>query len=710
MVTEKGIIMKRFCKIYGLILATILMTFMMSASIFAAGSLTATADKDSCANGDTVTVSIQAEADAASTIPPQITVEFNSNRLSFENCSAEYGGGGGGLITINDTAADITFTTISGGTAVVDVSAVLDEDATDIQKTSIIIAVDGEDTAIGTDTVASTDTGVMEGVIDAGDGRAVQAVFAEEFMPILFHKATAQYQGQTVECAQYDMADLTLLYTTDTSGQDGKFCMYNVVSGELSDFRMIQGIENRFIIVLNECDSDIPEGYTKAVLDWNGQTLTAYMNVEAASGNETTFGGLSANDFFLVYGLSSEGSKGWYQYDRVDGTYQRFLQVTSGAGATSEDESASGNDTDNETFLDEYLSGQVQMILLFVFFGLALILLIVVIVLAVKCADYNNYEYIDPDEYYQDEEEEYVRPVRGGRTAASIVNQSMNDEEDDEDETDSEEDDNEEDVRREKAAVVNEQDDEEAESDDEMPKMNNPYEEMARNDRKQKRVELPEDMFPEEGDEMEEDYFDPRMSRKERKAYEKQLRREEKEAAKEEKWRLKEEKKAAKMRNKGYEEASPMDWSSFGEDLNSREDDRRPMGKGNMPKYMTGEEDISSSETVQEDINSNNYSDENYREEIQEEPVQEEKKLPPRKLSPEMSEMRAAESAKALKEDELRKKQKRLFEQQQRLEEQRRIQEEQEREAMKKEQQSFVMRTAPDEDLDEDFQFEFLNL
>lgn len=682
--------MKSFQKILGVAFATTIMAFSMVSSVFAEGSLETSVDKNSCANGESFRLTINAQADEGSTLPPQITVEFNANRLSFDNCSSEYGGGGGGLVTINDTDVTIDFTTLSGGEANIDITAVLDEDSTDIQKSTVTISVDGEDTAAGTDGNTVSNTGVEEGTIDAGDGRVVQAVFADEFMPVLFHKATTSYQGETVECAQFDMGDMTLLFTTDAMGNDGKFKIL-AMDGSLSDFRMIQGIENRFIIVLAECEGEIPAGYTKAVLEWEGQALTAYMDINVASGNAEAFNGVMPSDFFLVYALSSEGTKGWYQYDQKEGTYQRFVMTTGdvvASGDTSNIENE-GSD-DKETFLDDFMSRQAQMICLLVFFGLCIILIIVVIVLAVKCSEYSGYDYYDPDDYYgqpEEDEREYVRTSsKGAVTAASIVEESMSeDEEPDGDDVEE----NEEESSSEEVAADGEESDDEA---DDMPKMNNPYEEMARRDR----INQSRDSYEEEEDvEDDENYFDPRMSRKERKQYEKELRRQEKEAAREEKWRLKEEKKAAKMRNRGYEEASPMDWASFGEDMKDSDDDRRPVGRTKLPKYMEEADEEQDNIPQEEAV------------EVQEE----EAKLPVRKINPELSEARAAESAKALKEDELRKKQKRLFEQQQRLEEQRRIEEEQLAEAQKMEQQKFIVGTRPeDEDLDEDFQFEFLDL
>lgn len=659
-------------KILGALFATAVLCSFIPKNVYAQGSVNVTADKESCENGEAVSVTISATADEGSAVPPQISVEYNSNRLSFDNCSTEYGGGGGGLITINDTDATIDFTTLSGGDATINVTAVLDEDSTDVQTASVVISVAGEDTAAGTDDVGSSSLGVEASTIDTGDGRVVQTVFADEFMPVLFIKSTTDYQGQPTECASFSMGNMALLYTTDAMGNDGKFCIYNSATGELSDFRMIQGIENRFIIVLSECEGEIPSGYTKAVLDWNGQTLTAYMDTNAS--NEMAFAGVNPSDFFLVYGLSSEGTKGWYQYDQAEGTYQRFLQYEGAVSSVVND----GNDSESTeegiaTIFDDYISRQVQTILLIVFLALVLILLIVVIVLAVKCSEYGGYEYVDPDDYYaQDPYEGTGEPYRQEQptvkkksvTAASVAYESMNEdeegEEDEEDET-----------------IADTTDDAETEA----------VEEVADED---------EGVIRYEDDE----YFSPHMSKKEAKAREKEQRRLEKEALKEEKWRAKEEKKARKMRERGYEEASPMDWSNFSEDMDSEEDSRRPMGKSSLPKYMMGDEEV-----AEEDVKE---VAENIEDEVTEVIEEKEEKLPARRINPELSERREQESLKALKEDELRQKQKRLFEQQQRIEEQRRIEEEQKALEQKKEQEKFILNQQPDEDLDEDFQFEFL--
>lgn len=633
--------MRKSLKITTSLMAIGLGMLLFARPVMAEGNLNVAIDKETCELGESVSVTIEAQIPDDSAVPPQIGIEYNPNRLQFDNCSCEYGGGGGGLITLNEKSATIDFTTLSGGNAEIKVAGILSEDSGEIESTSVTVAVNGEDTAVGTDAAPASSTGVESTTIDTGDGRVIQSVFADEFMPSLFHKETCDYQGQTVECARFDMGDMTLVYSSDFSGNDGKFMIYNTATGEMSDFRMIQGIENRFIIVLNECEGDIPSGYTKAVLDWNGQTLTAYMNMDAANGTAPTFGNLSASDFFLVYGLSSEGNRGWYQYDQNEGTYQRFFALAGEGAGNSSADSDDEADSNEKTFLDEYLSRKVQMILLLVFAALTLILLVVVIVLAVKKSGYDDYYQ---DDYYGDEEDDEDDDDRDGRTrktksgtitAASIVTSQMGEIPDDEDEEDDEdEDDSDEDDEEDEPEDSDEEDDEDDEEDDE--------------------------------DEEEEERY---LSRRELK-----------EAKREEKWRQKEEKRAAKQRAKGYEEATPMDWSSFKKDDSVRDDEEDQV-----------EEDEAEEEVVPP------YVSEKKRE-----------ALPPRKKV--INDEQEAEKRAIAREEEQRERQKRLFEQQQRIEQQQQLEKQRREEEQKREQQQFISSQQMDEDLDEDFQFEFLNL
>ena len=392
---------------------------LLSVSVFA-GTVTATGDKETAAVGDTYTVNIVIEGAEGAAVAPDVSVHYDVNRLEFVSCTGEYGGGGGGLVTINSSNADLTFNILSGGQADVDVFATFDGDS-EPQIVTATVMVDGEDTAkINENAREDTGTGIEAGTVATADGKYVSSVFADEFMPIGFSKTTVTYEEQMVEAAQFDMGGIVLLYVTDADGNNGNFDMYDQTTGELSDFLQISGIENRFIIALKAGpDVSVPDGFTKATLNWNSQTLEAYAYTGEAGGaaSEGSDGAIAGgvapvdiNDFFLIYAISSEGNKGWYMYDQNEGTYQRYVQNLhvggkgniSGSGENLISKITSPNADSEEGGVN------VMLIIVIACAVLLVALIVTVIIMAVKLHEFNSYEYIDEDEDSFEEPDEYL--------------------------------------------------------------------------------------------------------------------------------------------------------------------------------------------------------------------------------------------------------------------------------------------------------------
>ncbi|MDY5640208.1 MAG: cohesin domain-containing protein [Lachnospiraceae bacterium] len=414
--------MKRYMnKKLGIVLKSMVVAvsvmLLLSVSVFA-GTVTATGDKETAAVGDTYTVNIVIDGAEGAAVAPDVSVHYDVNRLEFVSCTGEYGGGGGGLVTINSSNADLTFNILSGGQADVDVFATFDGDS-EPQIVTATVMVDGEDTAkINENAREDTGTGIEAGTVATADGKYVSSVFADEFMPVGFSKTTVTYEEQMVEAAQFDMGGIVLLYVTDADGNNGNFDMYDQTTGELSDFLQISGIENRFIIALKAGpDVSVPDGFTKATLNWNSQTLEAYAYTgeagEAASG-EAVSGGVAPvdiNDFFLIYAISSEGNKGWYMYDQNEGTYQRYVQNLHAGGKGNI--SGSGENLISKITspgADSEEGGVNVMLIIVIACAVLLVALIVtVIIMAVKLHEFNSYEYIDEDDY--EGEDSYEAPA-----------------------------------------------------------------------------------------------------------------------------------------------------------------------------------------------------------------------------------------------------------------------------------------------------------
>ncbi|MCR5788766.1 MAG: hypothetical protein K6G83_02665 [Lachnospiraceae bacterium] len=380
--------------------------------VYAAGTVTVTTDSEAgAALGAPVTVTFEAASDGDGAEPPSITVDYDPNRLELTDAGGVEYGGGGGSVFFSDMSATLTFTTLSGGNAVVTVSAILDGDGAEVPTGSVTIPVEGEDTAAllseNAAVMPPSDTGVTAQTIPSSDSSVmISTVFPSEYMFPYFHKETIVYQGTQTEAAKFDMGDVVLLYTTDQSGQNGAFKIYNEASGELSDFRPIEGPEDKYIIILKApVDVEPPAGYSKATLMWNDdQSFEAYLQI--GDGEEAV-----NPDFFLLYAISSEGNTGWYRYDKVEGTYQRYDMDTAGEGVSEDEEEFS--------LFGIPLLG---CIIIGVLALLVIIMLIILIISLLKIKEYESYEYIDEDEEappaMQGTEQAQVRPA--GRQTGRI--------------------------------------------------------------------------------------------------------------------------------------------------------------------------------------------------------------------------------------------------------------------------------------------------
>lgn len=522
--------------ITGIVLAVamVVTTYTMAK---ADGKVSVTADKETAAVGDTLTLSIKVEGTDGDAEKPEVSVNFDTNRLSFSACSTEYGGGGGGLVTL-DTSADLAFTILSGGQASVDVTAIFDGDGANAQTASATVMVEGEDTAAmneGAGTEAGT--GIEAGTIATSSGKLVSSVFADEFMPVGFYKTTVSYEEQMVEAAQFDMGGIVLLYVTDADGNNGNFNVYDQTTGELSDFLQISGIENRFIIALKAGpEVTIPEGFSVANLQWNAQTLEAYAYTGELPADST----VSANEFFLLYAISSEGNMGWYIYDQNEGTYQRFISGLYASKPASTDDLLSQITAPVSGDGEE---GGINVLLIIVIaLGVLLLgLIITVIVMAVKLHEYNSYDYIDEDE---DDDTEYnVKASSMHISSKKVAEPAAND-------------------FAQRLAV------EKDSMPEEMPRTKNIYEQYRDEDDSENlnKVEQSKQSAYERDELVDEDaLFSPREMKREARNYEddeypEKLSRADKKAMKaEEKARKKEEKRLKKE----YGEFGPVDWQSW---------------------------------------------------------------------------------------------------------------------------------------------------
>lgn len=529
-------------------LATVGCLYFATAA-YAAGSVTVTADKETAVVGENIRITVEATDPSDGAEAPEISVEYDPNRLAYLNCDATCDGGAGGLLKLTDTKANIDFSVLSGGMATVNVSAILGGDGADVQSGSVSVSVEGEDTAAGMGAEAMpVATGVEAGTIMSSDGtKVVSTVFPDEFMPPSFTKITTTYQGQQTEAAQFN--DVVLLYMTNTDGSNGGFYRYDETTGEISDFVSINGIEGKFIIMLPAGAVPVPEGFTKAKLKWGEEKeLEAYMVTDDAltSADESEADsaisgmGVSSSEFFLVYAENADGNKFWYMYDTVEGTFQRYLPIATSKSEKSGLASLMSSASDGE---DDGNGSTVKLIIIGVLALIIVIMAIIMLNMFLKLRDYQSYDYIDEDDI---------------------------EEEDEEDEEDKEDDEQEASERPVEKSIARTKESERT------------YRKQIRAVEKQFEDEFEGDddlEILEDEEMMEEEFVEPKKRSSKKSAV--------KELTKEEKRELKEQQKAEKARRKhmgDFEAAGSIDWSEMENQMKNTDDERRP--RGNNPEML----------------------------------------------------------------------------------------------------------------------------
>lgn len=147
----------------------------------------------------------------------------------------------------------------------------------------------------------------------------IQTTISEDMLPDGCVKTSATFNGQAVEAALFEKGGLTLLYALSADGVSGEYFIYNEGTGKLQFFVQIYSIENRFIIPI-EAQDNPPSQFTKDHMQWNNSSIPAFVLADTSVAN--------AEAFYLLYAVSNEGERGFYLYDALEGTYQRFLNYT----------------------------------------------------------------------------------------------------------------------------------------------------------------------------------------------------------------------------------------------------------------------------------------------------------------------------------------------------------------------------------------------
>lgn len=386
--------MKKLKKLFVLVMCAAAVFTVCKIDSFAAGGQLRFSDPSTTvgANVD-VTAKLSAD-DSLGSVSASLTYDSQYLRFVGGNGAVDSGGtiqltgDGGGNSEVDWT---LQFQALAEGSTQITISSVSakSSDGGDVSVTqgnSTVTIGPGDPSLITqTDQPAAGSGGGGNIEID-GQTYTVSTEIPDILIPEGFVKADMTYGGQVYAATRQEKGSIYAIYLANAEGEED-FFLFDPEAEAFSKFEQISVSEGRYIILLNEDKSaELPDYLQKTSMSVNGKEFPAWQNIDASS-------------YYVLYALNADGEKGYYQYDTVDGTYQRY---------TPESTKKSVNDDDKKSGLLNKLRTHLDKVIL-VAWGIFLVMLIAIIVLAVKLR-HRNLELDDLyDEYgidLEDEEEE----------------------------------------------------------------------------------------------------------------------------------------------------------------------------------------------------------------------------------------------------------------------------------------------------------------
>ena len=134
----------------------------------------------------------------------------------------------------------------------------------------------------------------------------------------------------------YDKGSVVMLYLVQDGAEEstGSFFVYDSTRDTLYPFvKMVNG-EHYVIALLPPVDYTMPDTMQQTQLTLaDGSLVTAYQETQE-EGSEME------SEFYTFYGVNSDGTEGWYQYDSIEETYQRVNTGTTVSSDGLQDEDA----------------------------------------------------------------------------------------------------------------------------------------------------------------------------------------------------------------------------------------------------------------------------------------------------------------------------------------------------------------------------------
>lgn len=238
-----------------------------------------------------------------------------------------------------------------------------------------------------------------------------------ESIPESFESQLLVVNGQQMQGLSFTKGDLKVLYLNNTNGA-GSLYVYDEEKETIYPFIKLTS-EKSYVMVLlpDEQNAPAPEGFESCTFSIEGKGIvSAYQwkeDVEDANVSWNLFGAetfyaapAKGNEFYLIYCMNGDGEKGWYMYDSVEETFQRYFATASSmqVGGNPSEDIESG---DSYAELEKELNAakKTQYIIIAVAAAIIVILIVLLVVLCLKNRSNEDDGYWDDvDDVEEDDE------------------------------------------------------------------------------------------------------------------------------------------------------------------------------------------------------------------------------------------------------------------------------------------------------------------
>ena len=298
-------------------------------------------------------------------------------------------------------------------------------------KYTIVVTRKTEAESDSSDSETETQEGEVNEVLQWNGEQLVAAdEIPKESIPADFEETSLVVNGQQMPGLTFGKGELKVVYLNNTNDA-GSLYVYDEELETIYPFIKIES-EKSYVMVLlpNEQKNPAPAGFESCTFSIEGKGLvSAYQlkgegakDVQNQEGTESVedtssvwniFGAETfyaaepqVNEFYLIYCMNDKGEKGWYMYDSVEETFQRYIVINPEAEVDAdvdlESENAVLKKELNNAKMTQYIIIGVAAVVVILLIGA-----IVIIIIKNRSKDdfFDEYEDEDDyDDYYRAEE------------------------------------------------------------------------------------------------------------------------------------------------------------------------------------------------------------------------------------------------------------------------------------------------------------------